>query len=238
MQVLIPEKSLSLKTAISDLLSKVQQLQNETDSLICNCDRQDCPFVDKKLCTPSLKDLPPLHTVLTKRNRTASDVLPGNLNVTMSFLIERRGDGTIIEKDGPTKISCEESLEKRLRKSSMLTTSGQHLSVLNTVTHSRNDCEVDNENLFGTLDDTLFTRIDPKRKHVRVTQRNRRRITLEMGSVSKRSHKLQTHTNSKSLSSLPRNTLQAGSVTSLPSYIMKNYYEDYEISSVSSDSSV
>ena len=155
-------KETALTTNISDLLNEVRQLRDDTDSLVCNCNQPDCPFQESKLL--NIKHIEcsfDFHADSRRLRRKESPPLKG---------IERRSDGTIVERDGP-RTTGEDSLEKRLMKSNMYSSYNYglctHLSV-STLSDSE-DCLVDSDNLFGISsdDDSTFSRFEPTRKHVR-----------------------------------------------------------------------
>ena len=149
-------------TKIADLLNEVRQLRNDTDSLVCNCNQPDCPFQEShSLDIQQIECSFDLHVDSSKIRRKELPSLKG---------VERRSDGTIVERDGP-KTTGEDSLEKRLMKSYMYSSYNYglstHLSV-STLSDSE-DCLVDNDNLFGTSsdDESTFSRFELTRKHVR-----------------------------------------------------------------------
>jgi len=173
-QVNTPErlrKANSLPKDILNLLNQVKQLREDTDNLLCLCKQPDCPFQESHLidiqqieCSFDLNA-----PVRIRRNGVSRNIHPADLKVVPSLQgIMRRGDGTIVEKDGPRTISFEHSLENRLRKSHV---SGYHGAMLSVSTLSDSqDCLVDNENLYGTTssdDDSAFSRVDPRRRQVR-----------------------------------------------------------------------
>ena len=182
----------------------------------------------------SVEDL----AVYPKSRRVGQNTPPSFFNYIPSLKgIERRSDGTIVERDGPTKISTEDSLEQRLMKSSMnssAASAGQHLSVLNTVVHhSETDCEVDSDNLFGTSGDDdpihTFTRRDPKRRIIRVTPKSHRRTTVIPESSTLPSH---FHRSSLQHFSAPfkqqRYSSSLRTAASLPSCVSFSEESDFE----------
>ena len=150
-------------TEIADLLNEVRQLRDDTDSLVCNCNQPDCPFQESHPLNIQQIECSSFdfNADSSKNRRKGSPTLKG---------IERRSDGTIVERDGP-RTPGEDSLEKRLMKSYMYSSYnygiGKHLSV-STISDSQ-DCLVDSDNLFGTSsdDDSAFLRFEPRRRHVR-----------------------------------------------------------------------
>ena len=147
---------------ITDLLNEVRQLHVDTDSLVCNCNQPDCPFQESySLDIQQIKSSFDFSTDFHdhRHRRKESSPLRG---------VERRNDGTIVEKDGPRTPGVD-SLEKRLSKSYSSSSYGlsTYLSV-STLSDSE-DCSVDSDNLFGTSsdDDSTFSRFEPTRKLVR-----------------------------------------------------------------------
>ncbi len=162
-----------LTKEIQDLLNEVRQLREDTESLVCNCNDPDCPFEESHLAT-IYKQPEDEFSILSESPRTRrtgiSNMHSAGLSLPNSLKgIEKRRDGTIVERDGPRSISSEDSLEKRMKKSHMNFLIGQHLSVSNTALSESEDCLVDNDNQFGTSsdDDSTFSRFEVSRKQVR-----------------------------------------------------------------------
>ena len=151
----------------------MRQLRNDTDSLVCNCNQPDCPFQESHSldiqhieCNFEFRPSSPRH-----RKKGIAIAHPLNFRESPSLkAIDRRGDGTIVERDGP-RTSRDDSLEKRLMKlyayNSYNCSVGKHLSVSSV--SSCQDCLVDSDNVFGTSsdDDSAFSRFEPKRRQLR-----------------------------------------------------------------------
>ena len=145
---------------------------------MCNCNKSDCPFQESH--SPDIQQIEcsfDFQVDSRRLKRKESPPLKG---------IEKRSDGTIVERDGP-RSRGEDSLEKRLMKSYMNSSISYglctHLSV-STISDSE-DCLVDSDNVFGTSseDDSTFSRFEPTRKLVRRSNSRspklqRRRATL------------------------------------------------------------
>ena len=158
----------------------MRQLRDDTDSLVCNCNQPDCPFQEShSLDIQQIECSFDLH-VDSPRLRKKGIAIANSSDFKESLSlkgIERRRDGTIVERDGP-RTSRDESLEKRLMKSYTYNRYNcglsKHLSV-STLSDSQ-DCLVDSDNLFGTSsdDDSTFSRFGLTRRHVHVRQNSSR----------------------------------------------------------------
>lgn len=236
------KKQSSLPREITDLLNQVKQLREDTETLICNCNQPDCPFQESHLINVECSfDLNNQESPRLRRKGILRDERP--LSLTSLKGIEKRSDGTIVERDGPRSISREDSLEKRLMRSYMYSNTssyglGKFLSV-STISDSQ-DCLVDNDNLFGTSsdDDSTFSRFEATRRHIK---RNNSRSPNQ-----KRRATLIPSSNSFPASHLPRKT--SVHTTRPPSRYLRNaaslpscaYFEDDEqsLSTCSSSSSL
>lgn len=212
---------------------------------MCNCNEPDCPF-ENHLASSFKEPLESFDSLSEDSPRTRRAGVSGMHSTGFSISsslkgIERRRDGTIVERDGPRSISSEDSLEKRLQKSQMSFLMGQHLSVSNTMLSDCEDCLVDNDNLFGTSsdDDSTFSRFEVSRKqirrHAKPTKMQKRRGTVMLctscstlpGQMRKCSMSSESHSFSQKL----RNA------SSLPSCVFFEC-EEFCLSSSSSSSSI
>ena len=198
-QVNTPERAARniLPKEILDLLNEVKQLRENTQSLVCDCNEPDCPFQEDHCINIDQVEFDLFsESPRSRRNGISKSVHPSSLVMSSSAKgIEKRRDGTIVERDGPRSISSEDSLEKRLRKSHIYSNSlqlGQHLSVSNTMLSDYDDCLVDSDNLYGTSsdDDSTFSRFEVSRKQVKVRRHARpstkpkRRVSIMCTSCS------------------------------------------------------
>ena len=174
------KKQTAFTKEITDLLNEVRQLRDDTDSLVCNCNQPDCPFQEShSLDIQQIESSFDFHADSPRLRRKGIAIVNslGFKEPPSLKGIERRHDGTIVERDGP-RTSRDESLEKRLIKSNTYNWYNcglsKHLSV-STLSDSQ-DCLVDSDNLFGTSsdDDSTFSRFEPTRRHVHVRWSNSR----------------------------------------------------------------
>ncbi len=239
LQVNTPERfrKVVLPKEIQDLFNEVRVLREDTKSLVCNCNEPDCPFEESHLA--SLKEPAEIFSDSPRTRRTgfSSTVLSPTNSLKG---IERRRDGTIVERDGPRSISSEDSLEKRLQKSQVNFLIGQHLSVSSTMLSDSEDCLVDNDNLFGTSsdDDLTFSRFEVSRKqirrHTKSAKLSKRRVTMMYKSCSTLPGQMRKA--SMGLES-QRFSQQLRNASSLPSCIFFET-EEYCLSASSSSSSI
>ena len=168
---------------ITDLLNEVRQLRDDTDSLVCNCNQPDCPFQEShSLDIQQIECSFDFHAD-SPRLRKKGIAIANSLDFKESLSlngIERRRDGTIVERDGP-RTSRDASLEKRLMKSYTWYNCGlsKHLSV--SALSDSQDCLVDSDNLFMTSsdEDSTFSRFEPRRRHVHMRRSNSRSPKLQ-----------------------------------------------------------
>ena len=153
---------------------------------------------------------------------------PLNLRESLSLGgVDRRGDGTIVERDGP-RTSREDSFDKRLMKlysyNSYNSGTGKHLSVSSV--SSSQDCLVDSDNVFGTSsdDDSTFSRFELKRRQVR--QKNSRSISSTFPTSQTKKLRTTSLGSNQLLSRNPRNTV------SLPSCAATHLKESLSTSSI------
>ena len=233
---------------IADLLNEVRQLRDDTDSLVCNCNQPDCPFREShSLDIQQIECSFDFHAD-TPRLRRKGIAIANPLSSKELKGIERRHDGTIVERDGP-RTSGEDSLEKRLKKSFNVMHSsynhglGKHLSV-STLSDSQ-DCLVDSDNLFGTSsdDDSTFSRFEQTRRHVQVRRSNsrsftqqKRRVTVIPSSNTFPTSQMKERRKT-SLSTNQPLSLYLRNAASLPSCAMAYLEDDKEILSTCSSTS-
>ena len=171
------KKQTAFAKEITDLLNEVRQLRDDTDSLLCSCNQPDCPFQEShSLDIQQIESSFDFHPDSPRLRRKGIAIVNSlDFKETPSLRgIERRHDGTIVERDGP-RTSRDDSLEKRLMTSSTFNWyTSKHLSV-STLSDSQ-DCLVDSDNLFGTSSDgdSTFSRFEPTRRHVHVRRSNSR----------------------------------------------------------------
>ena len=219
-------------------------MRDVTQSLVCDCNEPDCPFQEDHSINIDQAEFDLFSdSPRARRNGVSKSVHPSGLLLSSSTKgIEKRRDGTIVERDGPRSISSEDSLEKRLRKSHMYNSSqqlGQHLSVSSTVLSDYDDCLVDSDNLFGTSsdDDSTFSRFEVSRKQIKMRKnatKHKRRVTIVCASCNT----LPTQMRKCSMGSDSRRFSQhLRNAASLPSCV---FFEDDEmsLSTCSSSSSI